>query len=82
MNSFHKIYLIILLLPFALEAQNNSLSKVELNGYISNMQSVSISELPEIFPEEYEFLTKGDKHLYTININLQNRVKLFLVLQR
>ena len=77
MNPFSKIYIILLLLPFLSEAQTNAPSKIELNGYITNMQSVSISELPEVFPEEYDFLTKGDNNLYTTNLNFKNRLNFF-----
>ena len=60
LNHTKKMRLVVLIISLAILFPNKAFSqedeqakKFELNGYITNMQSVSVSELPETFPEEY-----------------------------
>ncbi len=72
------IVLLSLFVAVHMQSQKNSAaSKWEINGYLTNMQSVSISALPDDFPEIIEDFSKGDHHLYNTNINFQNRLNVF-----
>ncbi len=66
---------IMLVMPLLTSAQSND--KFELNGYITNMQYVSISEMPDIIPEEFKDLLEDDNNLYNTNINFQNRLNMY-----
>ncbi len=69
---------IIVSLPLIVSAQySDAGKKLTINGYLVNMQTVSISDIPFEIPDSLDFLTKDDKHLYNTNIYFQNRLNLF-----
>ncbi len=56
---------------------DDSAKKLVVNGYLVNMQSVSISKMPFEIPDSLDFLKRGDDHLYITDIYFQNRLNLF-----
>ncbi len=80
MKSIIKLVVIalVLLLPVPTNAQfGDADKKFVLNGYLVNMQSVSISENPFDVPDSLAYLTKGDNNIYNVNTYFQNRLNLF-----
>jgi len=77
-NKFLYSVLSLFVLPILASAQfGDSGKKLVINGYLVNMQSVSISENPFELPDSLDFLTKGDNHIYSTDIYFQNRLNLF-----
>ncbi|MCU4174786.1 hypothetical protein [Carboxylicivirga sp. N1Y90] len=75
---FRFLLALCLLFPtLALAQFGDADKKFVLNGYLVNMQSVSISELPFDVPDSLSYLTKDDNNLYSTNIYFQNRLNLF-----
>ncbi|SMO81061.1 hypothetical protein SAMN06265379_10883 [Saccharicrinis carchari] len=75
---FFGLLFLLLCTPSAVLGQYGDMGKkLVIDGYLVNMQSVSISERPIELPDSLGFLTKGDKHIYNTNISFQNRLNLF-----
>lgn len=72
------VVLLVVFVPCVAQAQfGDGNKKWIINGYLSNMQSVSVSPLPFELPDSLQYLTKGDATLYNTNTAFQNRLNLF-----
>lgn len=68
------IFILLIILPFSIFAQfGDADKKLVLNGYLVNMQSVSMSKLPD----SLNFTGNEDQTFYNTNIYFQNRLNLF-----
>nr|WP_321450718.1 hypothetical protein [uncultured Carboxylicivirga sp.] len=72
------LILLLTLIPSVASAQfGDSDKKLVINGYLVNMQSVSISKIPFEIPDSLDFLKRGDNNMYITDIYFQNRLNLF-----
>ena len=75
---YKSLVLILLMMPIFLRAQYGDTDKKwVINGYLVNMQSVSVSENPFELPDSLSYLTKGDNNMYNLNTYFQNRLNIF-----